>query len=561
MQPSMLAKRGWLLLFFSIAAFYFWGLSSFPLVGPDEPRYAEVAREMFARHDWITPTLGGLPWFEKPPLLYWLMIAGYRVFGVGEYAARVGPAICGLLTALFVYWIGKTVENAGASIKASEGEEHRRDDLGRYSALVWLSSLGAIVFSRGASFDILVTMTVTGALACFFVWHLHYGIPNNGAGVAASRRWLLVGFYLFIGLSLLAKGLIGIVIPGGVIALYYLFKREWPHRKFLQSLSWGIPLAVAIFAVWFGPMLARHGWKFFDQFIIQHHFARFVTNKYHHPAPFYFYLVVLVALALPWTIFMGAGFFSSRRWHWRGRMPVDRLRVFAFCWIVVPLVFFSISESKLTAYILPALPAVALLVGERISCFLHAQRGDVVLRVTGALLIGLGAVGGWYLAHSSSLSVACIAGGMAPLVLTGVLTLARPQIRKALFILISLALLVTSAVGLRCAAPLLARPESVRDLLAAASARGYQTTPVVQLHTIERTAEFYAANRITYGPDGEPVKFEGVSQVADIARQNGGLVLCFVPKQYEGQLTSYANARTEVIGDNGRVSLVALRVK
>jgi 4-amino-4-deoxy-L-arabinose transferase-like glycosyltransferase len=561
LQPSMLAKRGWLLLFFGIAAFYFWGLGSFPLVGPDEPRYAEVAREMFARHDWITPTLGGLPWFEKPPLLYWLMIAGYRVFGVGEYAARVGPAICGLLTALFGYWIGKTVENAGASIKASEGEEHRRDDLGRYSALVWLSSLGAIVFSRGASFDILVTMTVSGALACFFVWHLHYGIPNNGAGVAASRRWLLVGFYLFIGLSLLAKGLIGIVIPGGVIALYYLFKREWPHRKFLQSLCWGIPLAAAVFAVWFGPMLARHGWKFFDQFIIQHHFARFITNKYHHPAPFYFYLVVLVALALPWTIFMGAGFFSSRRWHWRGRMPVDRLRVFAFCWIVVPLVFFSISESKLTAYILPALPAVALLVGERISCFLHAQRGDVVLRVTGALLIGLGAVGGWYLAHSSGLSVACIAGGMAPLVLTGVLTLARPQIRKALFILISLALLITSAVGLRCAAPLLARPESVRDLLAAASACGYQTTPVVQLHTIERTAEFYAANRITYGPDGEPVKFEGVSQVADIARQNGGLVLCFVPKQYEGQLTSYANARTEVIADNGRVSLVAVHVR
>jgi 4-amino-4-deoxy-L-arabinose transferase-like glycosyltransferase len=557
----MLAKRGWLLLFFSIAVFYFWGLGLFPLVGPDEPRYAEVAREMFARHDWITPTLGGLPWFEKPPLLYWLMIAGYRVFGVGEYAARVGPAICGLLTALFVYWIGKTVENTGASIKATEGEEQRRDDLGRYSALVWLSSLGAIVFSRGASFDIVVTMTVTGALACFFVWRLHYGIPNDGAGIAAPRLWLLVGFYFFIGLSLLAKGLIGIVIPGGVIALYYLFKREWPHRKFLQSLSWGIPLAVAVFAVWFGPMLARHGWKFFDQFIVQHHFARFITNKYHHPAPFYFYLVVLVALALPWTIFMGAGFFSSRRWHWRGRMPVDRLRVFAFCWIVVPLVFFSISESKLTAYILPALPAVALLVGERISCFLHAQRGDVVLRITGVLLIGLAAIGGRYLAHSSSLSVACIAGGMSPLFLTGAVALARPQIRKALFILIPLALLVTSAVGLRCAAPLLARSESVRDLLAAASARGYQTTPVVQLHTIERTAEFYAANRIAYGPDGEPVKLEGVPQVADIARQNGGLVLCFVPRQYEGQLTSYANARTEVIADNGRVSLVAVRVK
>jgi 4-amino-4-deoxy-L-arabinose transferase-like glycosyltransferase len=559
----MLAKRGWLLLFFSIAAFYVWGFGLIPLVGPDEPRYAEVAREMFARHDWITPTLGGMPWFEKPPLLYWLMIAGYRVFGVSEFAARLGPAICGLLTAVFVYWIGKTIENAPApsSLKNSEDEEQRRDNLGQYSALAWLSSLGAIVFSRGASFDIVVTMTVTGALACFLVWHVRYGNPNDSDGASSSRRLLLIGFYLLIGLSLLAKGLIGIVIPFGIIALYYLLRREWPHRTFLKSLFWGVPLAVAVAALWFGPMLGRHGWKFFDQFIIQHHFARFVSNKYHHPAPFYFYLLVLVALALPWTIFLVAGFLSSRRWRWRGHMPVDRLRVFACCWVVVPLVFFSLSESKLTAYILPALPAVALLTGERISCFLDARRGDVVLRATGVLLIGLGTLGGWYLAHRSTLSPACIAWGMLPLVLVGLVALARPQFRKPLVIMIPLALILTSAIGIRCAAPLLARPESVRDLLSAASARGYQTTPVVQLHTVERTAEFYAANRMTYGPDGEPVKLEGVPQVADAARQNGGPVLCFVPKQYEGQLTSYANVRTEVIGDNGRVSLVAVQVK
>jgi 4-amino-4-deoxy-L-arabinose transferase-like glycosyltransferase len=514
---------------------------------------------MFARHDLITPTLGGLPWFEKPPLLYWLMIAGYRVFGVSEFAARLGPAICGLLTGAFVYWIGKTIENPGAalSLENSRDEEQRRDNLGRYSALAWLSSLGAIVFSRGASFDIVVTMTVTGALACFFVWHVGY----RSDGAATSRRLLLIGLYLLIGLSLLAKGLIGIVIPFGIIALYYLLRREWPHRTFLKSLVWGIPLAVAVAALWFGPMFARHGWRFFDQFIIQHHFARFVSNKYHHPAPFYFYLMVLVALALPWTIFLIAGFVSSRRWHWRGEMPVDRLRVFACCWIVVPLVFFSFSESKLTAYILPALPAVALLIGERISCFLIARRGGVVLRATGVVLIGLGTLGGWYLAHRSTLGLACITLGMLPLVLVGMVALARPQLRKALVIMIPLALILTSAIGIRCAAPLLARSESVRDLLSAASARGYQTTPVVQLHTVERTAEFYAANRMTYGSDGEPVKLEGVSQVVDVARQNGGLVLCFVPKQYEVQLTSYANVRTEVIGDNGRVSLVAVRVK
>ena len=107
----MLAKRVWSFLFLAVAAFYLYGLGAAPLVGPDEPRYAQVAREMLARHDFVTPTLGGLPWFEKPPLLYWMMMASYRVFGVSEFSARLGPAICGLLTALFVYWIAAGIRD------------------------------------------------------------------------------------------------------------------------------------------------------------------------------------------------------------------------------------------------------------------------------------------------------------------------------------------------------------------------------------------------------------------------------------------------------------------
>src|SRR5258708_17053760 len=107
----MLAKRAWSFLFLAIAAFYRYGLGAVPLVGPDEPRYAEVAREMLARHDLITPTLGGLPWFEKPPLLYWMMMASYRVFGVSEFSARLGPAICALLTAIFICWIAASVRD------------------------------------------------------------------------------------------------------------------------------------------------------------------------------------------------------------------------------------------------------------------------------------------------------------------------------------------------------------------------------------------------------------------------------------------------------------------
>jgi len=147
------------------------------------------------------------------------------------------------------------------------------------------------------------------------------------------------------------------------------------------------------------------------------------------------------------------------------------------------------------------------------------------------------------------------------MIVIGALAVARPQLRRALVILIPLALFVTSAIGLGCAVPVLARPESVRDLLAAASARGYRSTPVVQLHTVERTAEFYAADRIAYGANGEPVKLEGVVQVADAARRYGGVVLCFVPKEYEEQLTSYPSIQTEVIANNGRISLLVVRVR
>jgi 4-amino-4-deoxy-L-arabinose transferase-like glycosyltransferase len=573
----MLAKRVWSFLFLAISAFYLYGLGAVPLVGPDEPRYAQVAREMLARHDLITPTLGGLPWFEKPPLLYWMTMASYRVFGVNEFSARLGPAICALLTAVFIYWIATNVRDPtpgspdgqpgwGGTVRegAANLAQSSQDDLPRYSALAFLSSLGVIAFARAASFDIVITTTLTGAFACFFAWLVRYRTRSHSDGIKANPpptriNLLLPIFYLFIGLSLLAKGLIGIVIPFGVVAVYGLLRREWPPRRFVISLFWGVPLALAVAAVWYGPMIARYGWKFVDQFIIQHHFARFATNKYHHPAPFYFYLPVLAGLALPWTAQLLAAFNSARRWNWRGDAPLDRLRVFTLAWIVMPLVFFSFSGSKLTAYILPVMPAVALLSGERLTCFLRAGRGDKAMRLTGALLIALALVGAWYSVRYLQLSSLCIGATLLPLVVAGVGALLRPQMRKVLFVLIPVATFAASAVAINCAAPVAARAESVRDLLAAASARGYGAAWVVQLHNIERTAEFYAAGRLDYGPDGEPIKLEGVTQVADAARHNGGLVLCFVPAEYESQLTSYQKIQAEVVANNGRVSLVIVR--
>jgi 4-amino-4-deoxy-L-arabinose transferase-like glycosyltransferase len=561
LQSSTRHKRGWILLFLAIAAFYFYGLGAFPLVGPDEPRYAEVAREMLARHDLITPTLGGLPWFEKPSLLYWLIMASYRVLGVSEYTARLGAAVCALITGFSVFWMARQVE-AEETSAASSDSESRPSDFSLWSTLIFLSSAATIVFARGASFDIVVTMAITLALACFFKWHGGTAGDGEIANAAKNAPWpakvALAGFFFFIGVALLAKGLIGIILPFGVIGFYFILRWEWPARKFLLSLLWGLPLAIAVAAIWYAPMIARHGWTFIDQFIIQHHFARFITTKYHHTQPFYFYLLVLPLLALPWTILFVSALTGARRWVWRGDTPRDRVRVFALAWILMPAIFFSLSESKLPAYILPALPAVSLLVGDRLMNWFSSARS---IRLTGALLIALAASGGYYAFRSIGLTSVCITLLLSPILISGAIALFTSRPSRLSVLAIAIGTLSACAIVIRCSAPFVAQRYSVRGLLETATSRGYGSAPVVQLYPVERTAEFYAAGRLTYGPDGQPIEFESIGQVADAARRGNGPVLVIVPVEYEGQLTNpRIPLRAEIIGDNSRVALVVVRL-
>jgi 4-amino-4-deoxy-L-arabinose transferase-like glycosyltransferase len=308
-------------------------------------------------------------------------------------------------------------------------------------------------------------------------------------------------------------------------------------------------------------MIARHGWTFIEQFIIQHHFARFATNKYHHPGPFYFYLPVLAGLALPWTIVLVASLISARRWNWRGALPLDRAKVFALAWLIVPVAFFSFSGSKLAAYVLPALPAVAILVGERIDCFCRHERGEKVLRVTGVLLIVIAAAATWYAYKNPELNLATTSLAALPLLIVGAWLLVHPQPGRRSFVVILVAVFLAASIGLKVMGPFLGKRGSTRDLLAVAEARGYSNLPVVQLHIIERGVEFYAAGRVSYQNDGEPEKFEGAQQVADAARRNGGAVLALVPIELDSQLITLSGVNSEVIADNGSVALLVVRVR
>ena len=544
MPTTRLAKHGWKLIFLAIAAFYLFGLGALPLVGPDEPRYAEVAREMFARHDLITPTLGGLPWLEKPALLYWLMMASYRVLGVNEYAARLGPAICGLVTAIFVFWLGKIV----AQTRSTPGRENAAH-LGQWSALVFLSSFGAIAFSRAASFDIVLTMTLTGALCCFFVWQIANANGQNKPSVLAA-------FYFFVGLSLLAKGLVGIVLPAGIILVYFALRREWPNKTFFLSLLWGLPIALIVAAAWYGPMLYRHGWIFIDQFIVQHHFKRFLSNKYHHPQPFYFYVPTILWLAGPWTLLFVAGFVSSlRTWHQSNERRT--LAYLTLAWVMVPLLFFSLSEAKLPGYILPVLPACAMLAGNEVARIPRLDRSSKLLQVTGVLFLAVALAGSWYMVRRLGLPTRpAILGLLVAAVAGGIVVLVSRRKTVAVFAL-AIASLCIIMIGIE-GAKVVAAHDSVRDLIQAADARGYSSAPVFYFLCDDRSAEFYASGRLAYEATGEPVRFEGAQDVTAAIRQKGGLGLVLMETRWEKQLTDYRSVRAEKIADNGWISIFAV---
>ena len=456
-----------------------------PLLGPDEPRYAQVAREMFERGDLITPTLGGHTWFEKPALLYWLMIAAFKMFGVHEWTARLGPALCGVLTIAAVAYVGRAVERALEAERSAD----KASGFGFCSVLVAASSLGLIVFSRGVSFDVVITTTVTWGLAFFLVYELDH----------KRRSTLLAGFYISVGLSLLAKGLVGIVIPFGVVGCYYVLRREWPRRGVWLSLVWGVPLAVAVSAIWYGPVIARHRWLFIEESFVQHHFARYVSNKYHHPQPIYFYPAIILLLMLPWSPFLLTALAKLRTWIWRGADALSVARVFGLAWLGLPIVFFSFSGSKLPGYILPSLPAAAFLIADY---FVHARSR-------------------W------------IPGATARLVIFGT------------------TLLFVAAV-LIFAAPRVAQRESVRDLLQLADARGYANAPVLAQRTDDRSAQFYAHDRVIYNAQGDVMTFDEVT--LEQARAFGPRILVLIPVQYVDDFRGAANI--EIIGDNGHTALL-----
>ena len=322
------------------------GLQVVGLVGADEPRYAQVAREMLARHDWVTPVLYGHPWLEKPPLYYWSAMLAYKAVGeVSDTAARLPSAILSSLLIVFIFvWTRRF--RRGMQLDA---------------ALITASSALIIGFGRSASTDMPLAVMFTAAMLCWYGWYS-----------SANRGWLLA-FYFFSGLGTLAKGPVAVFLAGLIIVIFAVLRRD--GRLVLRTL-WpiGIALYLAITVPWF-IAVQRANPDFFRVFFLQHNLERFTTKLYHHPQPFWFYLPVALLALVPWTVFVGAAVVDAvRDWRFSVQQPAGQedFRTYLTLWLLLPIVFFSLSQSKLPGYILPAIPAGTILLAD----FIRRREAD-----------------------------------------------------------------------------------------------------------------------------------------------------------------------------------------
>lgn len=327
---------------------YFSHLGVLGFIGPDEPRYAWIARDMMETHDWVTPRLYGKPWFEKPPLFYWGAALCFKWLGVSEAAARLPSAISALFATLALAWLAMRLYDA---------------ETARWLLLLLPTTAGMIGFSHAAATDMPFSALLTMAMACAAVV---VGLTRDeNTPILPRTPWLALALFgLFLGLAVLAKGPAALLLCGAAVFLWALAtKRKHDAIRLLH------PVAIAAFCATALPWYircARRNPDFLRAFLIEHNFKRYFTHEFQHIQPLWFYAPVVLIALLPWTaVFLWGAIHGAIRLV-RTRYAKESTW-FLICWAGFCLIFFSLSQSKLPGYILPALPAFVLLLAHSLS--------------------------------------------------------------------------------------------------------------------------------------------------------------------------------------------------
>ncbi len=316
--------------------FLFHGIGDYSLKEPDEGRYAEIPREMVQDGDWVVPHLNHVRYFEKPPLFYWAVAISYKIFGVSEWSFRFPNALSAFLCIMVLY----------LALRRRFSEE-----AAFISSAVLLSSFGFFAMARIVTIDMFFTFWLFCALISF-------------TGFYRERKaWFLSLFYIALGLATLTKGPVCVVLIGITIIIFLFTERNLAFLRELKLLR-GLAIYAVITLPWIVAIAVKEK-EFLYFFFIDQHVLRFFTSKHKRSGPVYYFFPVLFAGLLPWSVLIPRSIVNA----WRN----SELRFFAI-WTFVVFAFFSLSGSKLPPYILPAFPALSILIGH----LFHACWGDLI---------------------------------------------------------------------------------------------------------------------------------------------------------------------------------------
>ncbi|MDR3774110.1 MAG: glycosyltransferase family 39 protein [Terracidiphilus sp.] len=492
------------------------------LVGADEPRYAQIAHEMLDRFDsahtlagrlsaCVTPYLYGHPWLEKPALYYWRAMFTFQDFGVHDWSARLPSTTFAFIMVGLIYLHMRRFR-PGGHLDA---------------AIITVTCAGIIGFARGASTDMQMAAPLAIGLLGWYAWY-----------ETGSKFWLF-DIYFFTGVATLAKGPVAPFLAALIITAFVFLRREWSLLR--RTLWWpGVVLYFAMVLPWFIAVQNQNP-TFFREFFLEHNLERFATDRYQHVQPFWYYLPVVVLALMPWTVVavraLVDGILTSVA-EWRLRRlnpsrripnrPGDAFPEFLVLWALIPIVFFTFSQSKLPGYVLPSVPPLAILTGD----YLFRRRGPGLNRwvlaghaVLCAIMTMFALLLPWFVAHGATvppphaLAIAALsAAGAALLILIVVKGYGVTRLRLVTTCILAVLMLFLYGVGPFFGIPevsatkrvihLLDRAYSARPLAGrlAALAPADATVAVFQVRRdIEYGLSFYRNREvINYEQDGVP---------------------------------------------------------
>ena len=351
----------WLLVIGWIA--FGWNLGNVGLIDETEPLFAEASRQMLLTGDWITPFFNGETRFDKPALIYWCQAIAYSIMGVNEWSARTPSVLAAMGVIALAFY---TVQ--WYFTKKDELEQvtnlPRRYLTAAVSAALMALNPEMIVWGRTGVSDMLLTGCIGSTLLCFFLGYAQ----NKRAIVIANwqfpNQWYLASYVLIAG-AILTKGPVGIVLPGLIMIAFALYVGKfWQIWREMRPIL-GMVIVLVLSLPWYILVTWRNGWNFINAFFVYHNIERFTEVVNGHSAPWYFYFLVVLLGFAPYAVYIPASLVRVKLWqrsYWLQKERSQHLGLFVSLWFLGVFGFFTVSVTKLPSYVLPLMPAAAILV-------------------------------------------------------------------------------------------------------------------------------------------------------------------------------------------------------